>query len=239
MKNTIIIILAGMLWSVFSQAGELEDRIAENLKKVSPQLQTRSVQPAPVDGFYVVVLNGGQIIYTDKEASFFFTGELYQTTPAGVVNLTENSKKALRVSLLDDISLNETINFTPKGKVKASIYAFTDITCGYCRKLHSEIADINAFGIEVRYLAFPRAGINSQTYRDMVSVWCADNPQQAMTNAKLGKTVEPKKCDTPVAQQYQLGQQLNVTGTPTLIFPDGSVAPGYLPAGRLAAKLGL
>lgn len=239
MKANIILILASLLGSTISQAGSVEDSIAEKLKSISPQLQARSVKPAPIDGFYVVVLREGQMIYTDKEASFFFTGELYQTGPTGITNLTENSKQSLRLSLLSDISPSETINFTPTGEVKASIVVFTDITCGYCRKLHSEMDDINARGIEVRYLAFPRAGTNSQAYRDMVSVWCADNPQQAMTDAKLGHPVVSKACDNPVARQYQLGQQFDVAGTPTLIFADGSVAPGYLPAERLAAKLGL
>ena len=239
MKTNSILILASLFVTGISQAGTVEDSIAEKLKSISPQLQTRSVQPAPIDGFYVVVLSEGQMIYTDKEASFFFTGELYQTAPTGITNLTENSKKALRLSLLKDIPPSETIDFTPTGEIKASIVVFTDITCGYCRKLHSEMADINARGIEVRYLAYPRAGINSQAYRDMVSVWCADNPQQAMTNAKLGSPVESKECDNPVASQYRLGQQFNVTGTPTLIFADGSVAPGYLPAERLAERLGI
>lgn len=239
MKANIIVILASLLGSLVVQAGSIEDGIADKLKSISPQLQARSVEQAPIDGFYVVILEGGQIIYTDQEASFFFTGELYKTSPTGITNLTESSKQALRLSLLNDISPGETIDFTPTGEVKASVVVFTDITCGYCRKLHSEMADINARGIEIRYLAFPRAGTNSQTYRDMVSVWCADNPQQAMTSAKQGRAIEARECDNPVASQYRLGQQFNVSGTPTMIFADGSVTPGYLPAERLAAKLGI
>jgi len=103
--------------------------------------------------------------------------------------------------------------------------------------LHNEMDQYNDLGITVRYLAFPRSGINSRTYTDMVSVWCADNKQEAMDNAKGGGSVASKSCATKVAEEYAFGQKIGVNGTPNIIMPDGSVIPGYQPPKKLEEAL--
>ena len=130
--------------------------------------------------------------------------------------------------------------FTPKGEVKASVLVFTDVDCGYCRKLHNEMADYHAEGIEIRYAAFPRAGIGSQSYNKIVSAWCADNQQETMTKLKSSQQVEQLiNCEHPVDEHYRLGQQLGVNGTPSIFTEDGKLMPGYVPAADLARRLGL
>ena len=114
-----------------------------------------------------------------------------------------------------------------------TVTVFTDVDCGYCAKLHSEMADYLAEGIAVRYIAFPRAGIPSKSYDTMVSVWCADDQQQAMTDAKARREVPPKSCDNPVASQYEMGRLVGVRGTPTIVMSTGDMVPGYLPAREL------
>jgi len=114
---------------------------------------------------------------------------------------------------------------------------FTDIDCGYCRKLHGEIDQFNAKGITVRYLAFPRSGIGAPSYNKAVSVWCDKDPQAAMTRAKNGETLPKADCDNPVKEQYELGQLIGVQGTPAIIMEDGALLPGYVPAAKLAAAL--
>ena len=104
------------------------------------------------------------------------------------------------------------------------------------------IAQINELGIEVRYRALPRAGAGSRTHRVMDSIWCADKADQPalFTKAKSGQSIPSLSCDnSPVMSQYALGQKMGVTGTPALILPDGSLVPGYMPAGPLAHMLGV
>jgi thiol:disulfide interchange protein DsbC len=114
---------------------------------------------------------------------------------------------------------------------------FTDIDCGYCRKLHSQIDEYNKQGIAIHYMAFPRAGIGSHSYEKAVSVWCADDPRNALTQAKLGAEPDPLQCDNTIAQQYQLGVDLGVSGTPSLLTSAGQMIPGYVPPEQLRARL--
>ena len=122
---------------------------------------------------------------------------------------------------------------------KRYVTVFTDIDCGYCRKLHNEVPELNAAGIQVRYLAFPRAGIGSNSHNKYVSVWCNDDPQASLTKAKSGRPVAKATCENPIAETYRLGQQIGVRGTPMIIYDDGKITPGYLPSKELIKRLGL
>jgi thiol:disulfide interchange protein DsbC len=114
---------------------------------------------------------------------------------------------------------------------------FTDIDCGYCRKLHSEIASYNARGITVRYLSFPRAGPNSPSFNRAASVWCSEDRNDALTRAKAGENVPARKCDNPVSEHYNLGVAMGVRGTPAILLESGALMPGYMPANKLVREL--
>ena len=116
---------------------------------------------------------------------------------------------------------------------------FTDIDCGYCQKLHREIPQLTAAGIQVRYLAYPRAGIPSSSYDKYQSVWCNDDQQTALTAAKAGQSVASAECENPIAETFNLGRDVGVRGTPTMVFDDGTVVPGYVQYEQLIARLGL
>ena len=116
---------------------------------------------------------------------------------------------------------------------------FTDVDCGYCQKLHSQIASYNALGIEIRYMAYPRAGLEGDTFDKTVSAWCANDRRGAITTLKKGQGIPQKSCDNPVEGHYLIGQQIGIKGTPAIITSSGEMLPGYLPPERLAAELGL
>ena len=148
-------------------------------------------------------------------------------------NLTSVAEASGIAQVLDRVDASDMVVFAPE-EPKTHITVFTDVDCGYCRKLHSEVEQLNNLGIEVRYMAFPRGGMQSPAAQVMQSVWCADNRQQAMTSAKQGKTVEEVTCTNPVAQEYELGKQLGVQGTPAIFLANGVMIPGYQPAQQLA-----
>jgi thiol:disulfide interchange protein DsbC len=223
--------------SSFLVAAEVE--ITKSLTKAMPSLKIDNITKSEMQGIYRVETNSSEILFTDENGSYFLTGELYTTVGGQLNNLSEVRKKQLRADKISAVGSKDKIVFSPKGKTLAKIAVFTDIDCGYCRKLHQEVPRMNELGIEVSYLAFPRAGVGSESYNKFVSAWCSENKLDAMTSAKNGRSIPSKQCENPVLAQYELGQTLGVTGTPAIVLEDGTLVPGYLTAEKLAKGLGL
>lgn len=200
------------------------------LDQLMPGTKPSSIVETAVSGLFEVSY-GSTIFYFNKDASMMFRGDIIDVKNR--VNLTEKKRGEARGKLLQSMDQSQMIVYPAKNE-KSKVTVFTDIDCPYCVKLHREMADYNAEGITVRYMAYPRSGIGTGSYQKAVSVWCADDRAKAMTDAKEGKPVPQKSCDNPVAQQFQLGQALGVQGTPAMFLEDGSSLPGYVPAKRLA-----
>jgi thiol:disulfide interchange protein DsbC len=214
----------------FSQAND--DALITSLS-AKLNLNITSIADSPVPGLKQILTNKG-LFYVSDNGEFFLQARVYNLSN-GIEDETENALKEVRLDGVKQFK-DSAIEFTAKDE-KYVINVFTDATCGYCRKLHNEMAQLNDLGITVRYLAWPRAGINSAVYRDTVSIWCSEDPHKAMTDAKAGKSVNNAKCENQVAEQYRFGQQIGVSGTPNIVMPDGSVIPGYQPAQALALAL--
>jgi thiol:disulfide interchange protein DsbC len=197
------------------------------------QLEVNAITDSPVSGLLHVMTERG-LFYVSQDGTYFLQANVYNLEQ-GMRNETQVALAGARIAGLEAFA-QDTIEFKAENE-KYVVNIFTDISCGYCRKLHNEMQDYNDLGITVRYLAFPRQGLNSPNYYDMVSVWCADDPQKAMTEAKNGASVPDKSCETKVAQQYQFGQSMGVTGTPNIVMPNGMVVPGYQPAAQLEQAL--
>lgn len=212
----------------------LKEDIAKGLSRLIPDARIDSVQATPVEGLYQVII-GSDVIYMTRDGNYVFKGDLLDINNRS--NLTENVRANSRVKILDSIDKKDYIEFAAKDPEDA-IYVFTDVDCGYCRKLHRDVPELNARGVSVRYLAYPRAGVNSAAAHVMSAVWCADDRQKALTAAKNDQPVESKPCDDPVAKDYALGQSLGVRGTPAIYLQNGKMLPGYMPPDILIKKLG-
>lgn len=221
-----------LLSGVFAiaQAGETEVR--SGLAKLLPEVKLDRVTESEVAGLYEVAI-GPQILYVSKDGKYLVQGRILDI--AGRKDLTEAKQAALRKKAVDAMGEEHMIIFSPK-ETKYSVTVFTDIECGYCRKLHSEIQAYLDEGIRVRYLAYPRAGLGSPAYKEAVAVWCAEDRRQALTDAKAGKNISMKTCENPVAEHMALGELIGVSGTPAMVMEDGEMVAGYLPAKRLAAQ---
>ncbi|GIR72086.1 MAG: hypothetical protein CM15mP74_33370 [Halieaceae bacterium] len=186
------------------------------------------------------VINGPLLYATEDGGYFFLNGDLHQVSEAGAVNLTEERRSLARKEQLAAVSLEDMVVFSPKGETRDYVSVFTDVTCFYCQKLHREVDQLNAKGVEVRYLAFPRGGINSDGAKKLATAWCADDQQTTLTELKAGVDLPVNDCaDSPIAAQYQLGQEMGVSGTPAIITSSGMMIPGYRPAADLIVALGL
>ncbi len=241
MKSILLFaVLAGVSSGVFvhasadasADASTLQETI-DNLRSFFPELEVTQIRPSQIDGLYEV-MDGAEVFYSSPDGRYIVDGDLIDLQQKR--NLSEEQRTKARAEILAAMPPAERIDFSPK-ETKHDIYVFTDISCGYCRQLHRDVAELNKHGIAVHYLAFPRQGPGSANFKDMESVWCADDPNQAMTRAKFGQGVEPKQCSNPVAKHYQLGQEFGVPGTPAIYLEDGSQIGGYLPPEELIQAL--
>jgi len=215
--------------------GTLADRAVDEatVRKALGNIKPESIEPAPIKGMYEVVV-GTRVVYVSADGRYMLQGELIDVQSRK--SLTEPRRRKAILALLDSVSENDMIIFKPE-KVKHVITVFTDIDCGYCRKLHKEMDDYLAEGIEVRYMMFPRAGVGSDSYKKAVAVFCSEDRNAALTSAKNGGALDMKSCDNPVDLHMNLVRQLGARGTPFIVFDNGTTQPGYVPAKQLAGLL--
>lgn len=234
MRHINTIIMGSLLAiSVNAVAQEEFTVVEERIRSLAPNAQSIAISETPIEGVLMVQING-DIVYATADGKYLIQGRVVNMETRE--DLTESAKSEVRRELIAGVDTTKQIAFSPENP-DYELMVFTDIDCGYCRKLHAQMEEYNENGISVRYMAFPRAGIGSKSYEKAVSVWCADNQQEAMTAAKLGSDPDPAQCDNPIAEQYQLGMALGVTGTPALLTADGMLIPGYVPPEQLRERL--
>lgn len=216
------------------------EKVRDALERPDLGLTVESVEASDVPGLYTVQFANGPVVYATANGSHFIIGDLHEVTADGFVNITEKRRDGKRVKLIAGVADKDMIVFSPEGETRAHVNVFTDVTCFYCQKLHREVPQLNAMGIEVRYLAYPRGGPGSDGYNKLVTAWCADERQKTLTRLKAKQSVSQQSCDdNPVDEQFSLGRQVGVTGTPAIVTADGQLIPGYQPADQLAATIGL
>jgi len=223
-----------------AEAKTAEATLAKNadpravIAKKFPGIKVEDVRPSRINGMYEVVM-GADTAYVSADGKYIITGDMYEVDSRA--NLTEQRRVEVRTKSLAKLDERDMIVFRP-AVVKHTITVFTDVECAYCRKLHSEIDKLNSLGVEVRYLAYPRAGPGTEDWAKMEAVWCAKDRKAAITQAKLGQEVKSPKCGaTPVAKQYQLGEDLGVRGTPAIFTTSGEYIGGYLAPAELVKEL--
>ena len=201
-----------------------------------PGVEASQIRPTPIAGVYEIGV-GTNIAYVSADARYLLRGDLVDLE--SYVNLTERRRNGARTEQLAGLGEDKMIIFGPDAKsAKHEITVFSDIDCGYCRKLHQEMAQLNELGVRVRYVFYPRSGPDSASWKKAEDVWCADDRNGALTAAKAGQTVASKECGaTPISEEWQMGQRFGVRGTPAIITSDGALIAGYLPAQQLVARL--
>lgn len=241
-RYSAILLMLYPLLGCAQAASSPEDNIRARFKDALPDAKITSIQPAALAGFYEVQAQGFEPVYASGDGRFLLQGQLLEIRGKEIVNLSEEASMVAHKEALAAVKREDMIIFPAKdGKAKAAVYVFTDVDCGYCRKLHKEVPELNAMGIEVRYLAYPRTGLKSPTATAMEQIWCSTNRNAGLTAAKLGESVaRDANCKTQViADQYALGNRLGVRGTPAIFLEDGRQVGGYVPAAELAKRLKL
>ncbi|HEY6598014.1 MAG TPA: thioredoxin fold domain-containing protein [Pseudomonadales bacterium] len=214
------------------------DAVVAKLKALRPELQIEGATAAQIPGMVTIELSGGALLYSTADGRYLIAGDLYEVGDS-LVNLAEKARDAKRKELIAGVPVTDMAVFPARGNRKAVITVFTDVDCSYCRKLHLEVPRMNQMGVEVRYMAYPRTGLDSPGYAKMVTAWCSSNRGDAITRMKRGEELPPKTCNNPVAKEYEIGHQVGLTGTPAIVLEDGRLLAGYVSADELGEVLGI
>ena len=227
MKKIILMLFAASL--IWAQ----QISVLENLKKILPQgLNINFYEESEIENFYVVNVANNQILYVSNDFKYVFAGDVISLDNGAPSSLNEIYQAKLVKQVMSLLEDTRTINFTAENE-KHLIKVFTDISCGYCRLLHSQIDDYLALGISIEYYGFPRDGLQTQVFDDMQSAWCSDDPKLSITKLKAGDDIEEKTCQNPIQMHYEYGQLLGITGTPSIFLSNGQKLSGYIPASEL------
>ena len=228
--KTLFIMMLGALPMYSAHASDhIPQAVIQTATQYLPGFKPEQVTPSRIPGLFALVY-GPNVFYMSADGRYIVRGDIIDIAEG--INVTDIARKKLRIDAVESLGEGSMIVFSPE-QVKGTITVFTDITCPYCVKLHQEVGQLNDNGIKVRYLAFPRVGVPSSVADDMASVWCADDPHQALTDAKAGLGVDPKICPNPVKRHYYMGNKVGVSGTPAIVLEDGSLLEGYVPYLRL------
>jgi len=242
LSRILSIAIVASFASIAMPAGAAEpdaERLVSKLESLRPDIPIEAVSSTPIPGIFALELAGGTVFYGTADGRYLFAGDLYELGENDLINLAEAGRVDKRRELMDTVARKDMLIFSPAGATKAAINVFTDVDCGYCQKLHQEVPALNEMGVEVRYLAYPRAGLGSRSYQKIVSAWCAENPNAALTKLKARESIPDATCPNPVAEQFDLGREMGVNGTPAIVLEDGRMLPGYMPADDLARAIGL
>ena len=224
---------------LFSQAlaGEVSEdlqQVREKVAEMFDSIEPEHVNVSPVDGWYTIQ-KGSIVAYITKDGRYLLQGDLIDLD--NDINLTEASRSESRRDLMASVTSDRAITFSPT-ETKYSVSVFTDVECTYCRRLHSQIDDYLAHGIEVRYLLYPRNGPASRSWNTSEEVWCARDRQNALTMAKLDRKFETSNCDASIIQDnYHMGKAIGLSGTPAMVLDNGTLIGGYLPPDALLQRL--
>lgn len=220
--------------SGLAMAADQDEAAKAKILESFPELAFDDIGASPIPGLYEVQL-GSSVSYISSDGRYLIRGDIYDSVTEE--NLTEARRTSVRVRAVENVGENSMIIFEPE-QAKHTITVFTDIDCGYCRKLHRQIDDYNELGIKVRYLFFPRSGPDTMSWFKAEHVWCAGDRNSALTRAKAGEAVQSDGCGTtPVQQHYLLGRAFGITGTPAIIVDTGELIPGYVAPDELIEYL--
>ncbi|WP_440053744.1 bifunctional protein-disulfide isomerase/oxidoreductase DsbC [Pseudoalteromonas sp. T1lg65] len=238
MKKLLVAASLALSFGVFAEQEQPVENLVQKIDPITESFSTLGVnvieiKDSPIADLKTVITDKG-VLYASADGKYLLQGTMIDLINRK--NITEDALSGVRKKGIEEYQ-DSMIVYKAENE-KHQITVFTDITCGYCRKLHRELEDYLSAGITVKYLAFPRGGLQGSGYEDLMNVWCAADAAKALTDAKAGGEVKKvENCSAPVAEHYQLGQSFGISGTPAIIMEDGSIIPGYQPAEAIAKIL--
>lgn len=232
--SVLLMLLSSVcMQSTYSQSTE-QSVDSQWLEARFNEIGIKSVEATSIDDLKLVVLDNDQIVFMSEDGKVLITGQMMnlqsgENLTVAIENRLRRDKlaTALPVGLFEFPAENETDRIT----------VITDIDCTYCRRLHNELAQINARGIGVQYLMMPRSGLNTASHEKAVSAACSPSPEQTLTTAMQGELPAKQQCDNSIDQQFELARSLRINATPAIIFESGRMINSYLTPEQISQEL--
>ena len=219
--------------SVCAVADNIPQAVTQAILEIFPTAKPSIIEASPMPNIFVVVI-GTNVIYMSHDGRYAISGDMIELESGK--NLSEKVRSSIRKNIIADLDESGLVIYNPL-QARTTITVFTDISCPYCARFHEEMDDLLSAGIRVRYAGFPRAGIPSKANDALVSVWCSDDPETAMTDAKAGNYVEERKCDTSIDKHLEIAERIGIRGTPTIVLANGELIPGFVPADEIVRAI--
>ena len=214
-------------------AADISEEVQQSIRAMFAE--TAEIQITPYKGQLLEVTIGPKTLFASLDGQYLFGGPVIDTKRG--VDLVEQKGKQYRQRRLSQLAIDMYLSFPATTSENHVITVFTDIDCTYCRRLHTSMPAYNELGITVNYVMLPRAGLNSASYEKAASVFCSSNPAENMTLAMKGEFNQENRCEHTITNQFQLAMEFGIHSTPTLVFPDGQIKPGFLSPSALQAAL--
>lgn len=231
----VLVGLAVSLAVTVNIASAAHDTVKNKFNTMLPDVIIKDVVKSPIQGFYQIQVDSGKVFYMSEDGKYLIQGYLFELNDKTPKNLTLAAEEKFVADVINKLDKSKMVVFKAKDEQpKTHVTIFTDTSCPYCHRLHEGVPALNARGIEVRYLAFPREGFSSRGFEELQKVWCADNQQEAMNQMMQEIPIKSaKKCNAPIVEQYVLAQKIGIRGTPAIILENGHIIPGYQPTPQL------
>jgi thiol:disulfide interchange protein DsbC len=240
MSITLLSLALSMGASASTVAQNIMDKIQQGLNEGPSRITVHNVETTPIAGVYKVTTEDNKSFYSSANGQFIISGKMFEVDSGQVTEIGEIKARSKRIKLVKEVQDKDTIIYPAQGTKKHRLTVFTDVDCPYCAKLHKEIPSLNNMGVELVYLAFPRAGIDSPSFSKIASVWCSSDPKVYLEKTQRGEFVKLLDCDDSVIKnQFILGNKLSIQGTPSIVFEDGRIFSGYHSASELKKLLAL
>ena len=223
-------ILTGILLTMLSvHAFAAEELSKADVQKKFPNTPIDDVRPSAVPGLFEVT-SGKNVYYVEKTLRYALFGGIIDTQTG--VNLTDERVQSISKVDVKNLPLQNSITM---GSGKKNLYIFSDPDCPFCRKLHPELAKLK--NVTIHEFLYPIKELHPGAFYHAVAIWCAKDRKKALDDVFSDKQIEDAVCENPIGDTVKLGQSLGISGTPTLIFDDGSIQVGYMESEKLQARL--
>lgn len=206
-------------------SGEAEIRKAVN--EFIGQEAIQSVTRTPYAGLYEVVMDSGELVYTDEQGSFFIDGQLIDLKRR--TNVTAERQAALNKVNINELPLTQAVK-TVRGNGKRTLVTFEDPNCGYCKRFVAEAQQLK----DVTIYTFLYPILSPDSADKSKAIWCSKDRSAAWQGWMIdGKAAKAADCENPIEKNVALGRKLRINGTPTMFLADGSRLGGFLPRAKL------
>jgi thiol:disulfide interchange protein DsbC len=210
-----------------------ETLIRKNLAARLPNLpKIEEVRKTPMAGLYEVRVNHSDIFYTDAKGDFLIQGSLIDTKAKE--DLTEQRVDKLTAVDFKDLPFKDSFTIV-RGNGKRRMAVFEDPNCGYCKKFERDLTKVD--NVTVHVFLYPILGADSG--EKSIHIWCAKDKAKAFLDWMVREVSPPAaSCDSAaVTRNLEFGKKIRITGTPAMIFADGTRVPGAIGAERIEKLL--